>query len=128
MMRAVAMAILTIAPLVATFPLVTLAHDDGSDAAAQNEATRNFRAFLAQDWKRWMEDYPEMATHVGYPGQNRKWTDQSPAGVAAREKHLKDSLGELKKVDRASLQASEQLNYDLYEELFETANEGMNYG
>ncbi|HET7106653.1 MAG TPA: DUF885 domain-containing protein [Candidatus Acidoferrum sp.] len=128
MIRTITMAILAIAPLLAAFPLVTLAQDDRSNVTVQNEATRKFRVFLTQDWKRWMEDYPEMATHVGYPGQNRKWTDQSPAGVAAREKHLQESLAALKKMDRASLPASEQLNYDLYEELFETTNEGLKYG
>jgi uncharacterized protein (DUF885 family) len=128
MLRMITVAILAIAPLAMVFPLATLAQGGRSNEGMQNEATKKFRAFLGQDWKRWMEDYPEMATYVGYPGQNRKWTDGSPAGIAAREKHLQQSLEALKKIDRAALPASEQLNYDLYEELFETTTEGLKYG
>jgi len=128
MLRMITLAILAFAPMAAVFPLITLAQDGRSKESLQNEATKKFRAFLAQDWKRWMEDYPEMATYVGYPGQNRKWADNSLAGTAGREKHLQESLDALKKIDRAALPGSEQLNYDLYEELFETTTEGLKYG
>lgn len=96
-----------------------------SGAAAQ---PRELRAFLSADWRRWMEDYPEIATHVGYPGQNDRWTDDSPAGIARRKKHLADSLATLKAIHREDLSASEQLNFDLYLELLETAREGLQYG
>ena len=128
MLRMIALAILAIAPMAVVFPLAALAQGGRSDEGMKNEATKKFRVFLVQDWKRWMEDYPEMATFVGYPGLNQKWTDNSPAGIAAREKHLQQSLDELKKIDRTALPASEQLNYDLYEELFETTTEGLKYG
>ena len=99
-----------------------------SDAAAQSEATRQFRSFLDADWRRWMTEYPEVATHVGFPGQDDRWTDDSPAGIAQRKKHLADSLATLKSIHRAELPANEQLNFDLYLELLETANEGLQYG
>ncbi len=127
MLRVITLAILAIAPVV-VFPLAALVQGARGNEGVQNEATKKFQAFLAQDWKRWMQDYPEMATGVGYPGQNRKWTDNSPAGIAAREKHLQQSLDALKKIERASLPASEQLNYDLYEELLGTTTEGLKYG
>jgi len=128
MLRKITLAILAFAPMAVMVPSVTLAQVGRSNENMQNEATKNFRAFLAQDWKRWMEDYPEMATGVGYPGQNRRWTDDSPAGVAARESHLRESLDSLKKIERASLSPNEQLNYDLYDELLETTTEGLKYG
>jgi uncharacterized protein (DUF885 family) len=127
MLRIIALAILAIAPVL-VFPLAALAQGARGNEDVQNEATKKFQAFLAQDWKRWMQDYPEMATGVGYPGQNRKWTDNSPAGIAAREKHLQQSLDALKKIERAALPASERLNYDLYEELLDTTTEGLKYG
>jgi uncharacterized protein (DUF885 family) len=96
--------------------------------ASQAVAKKDFRAFLDADWKRWMEQYPELATGVGYPGQNRKWTDDSPEGIAAREKHLHESLATLKKFDRAALPPSEQLNYDLYLDLLQASEEGLQYG
>lgn len=97
-------------------------------SASQAEAKKNFRAYLEADWKRWMEEYPELATGVGYPGQNRKWTDDSPEGIAARERHLRESLATLKKFDRTSLPQSEQLNYDLYLDLLQASEEGLQFG
>ena len=91
-------------------------------------AAKEFRAYLDADWKRWMELYPEFATSVGYPGQNRRWTDSSPQGIEARRKHLAESLQKLKFFSREALPANEQLNFDLYRELLETAEEGVQYG
>lgn len=86
-----------------------------------------FRKYLADDWKLWMAELPEIATEVGFPGQDARWTDESPAGIAQRKKHLRDSLAELRKFDRAKLPIEERLNYDLYKELLETAEEGQKY-
>src|SRR5260370_26926391 len=98
------------------------------NASAQSDAAQKLRAFLDADWQRWMQDYPEVATYVGYPGQNDRWTDPSPAGIERRKKHLADSLATLKAVHRNDLPPSEQLNFDLYLELLETATEGLQYG
>src|SRR5215467_1618990 len=95
---------------------------------AQAAAAKVFRAYLDADWNRWMELYPELATSVGYPGQNRRWSDDSPQGIEARKAHLTDSLKKLKSFSREALSTSEQLNYDLYRELLETAEEGLQYG
>ena len=75
-----------------------------------------------------MEEYPEHATDAGFPGQDDRWTDDSPAGIARRKKHLVDSPAALKAIPRGGLPASEQLNFDIYLELLETANEGLQYG
>jgi len=98
------------------------------NASAQSDAAQKLRAFLDADWQRWMQDYPEVATYVGYPGQNDRWTDASPAGIERRKKHLADSLATLKAIHRADLPPSEQLNFDLCLELLETATEGLQYG
>ncbi len=95
---------------------------------AQSAAAQKLRAFLDADWQRWMQEYPEAATGVGYPGQNDRWTDDTPAGIERRKKHLADSLATLKAIPRNDLPPSERLNFDLYLELLETANEGLLYG
>jgi uncharacterized protein (DUF885 family) len=94
----------------------------------QTEATRQFRAYLEADWSLWMHEYPEMATGFGVPGENRRWNDHSPAGYIAHETHLRESLKSLLAMPRAALPPAEQLNYDLYRELLETAVEGLKYG
>jgi uncharacterized protein (DUF885 family) len=97
-------------------------------SGTQSEVVRQFREYLQQDWKQWMHEYPQMATGIGFPGENRHWDDHSPAGLTARENHLRESLVELKKINRAELAPSERLNYDLYRELLETTGEGLQYG
>jgi len=97
-------------------------------SAAQAEAKKAFRGYLDADWKRWLSEYPELATGVGERSFNRGWSDNSPAGIEARRKHLHESLATLKKIDRAALPASEQLNYDLYLDLLQTSEEGLQFG
>ena len=105
-------------------PLLTMAQTSSSSA----EASRKFRAYLHEDWKRWMQEYPETATLVGFPGQNRRWRDDSREGLQARIRHLHESLTKLDSIPRDRLPAEEQFNYDLYRELLETAEEGLQYG
>jgi uncharacterized protein (DUF885 family) len=108
--------------------MLVLAQSAGSRNGEQAEAARKFQAYLDNDWKRWMQQYPEMATSVGFPGQNRRWSDDSREGLEARIKHLHESLSDLKAISRNALPAREQFNYDLYRELLETAAEGLQYG
>jgi uncharacterized protein (DUF885 family) len=109
-------------------PMLALAQAVSGQVAGQTEAARKFRAYLEADWKRWMEEYPELATGVGYPGQNRRWADDSPSGIEKRKKHLGESLATLKSIAREALPESERLNYDLYLDLLETSAEGVKYG
>ena len=97
-------------------------------APTKSEAARKFRAYLDADWKAWMEQYPEIATWVGYPGQNGRWTDDSPAGIERRKKHLAESIAQLKQIRRDALPTSEKLNYDLYSQLLEASEQGLKYG
>src|SRR5207247_1656232 len=97
-------------------------------ASGTADATRKFREYLDEDWKRWMQEYPEPATSVGFPGQNRRWTDVSREGIEARIRHLHESLAKLKSISRDALPAGEQLDYDLYRQRLETTEEGLQYG
>jgi uncharacterized protein (DUF885 family) len=90
-------------------------------------APDGFRAQLDEDWKYWMAQYPETATAVGYPGQNARWTDYSQGAIDARAAHLRSSVQRIAKVDRAGLSAEDQISYDLYRELLETAAQGLQF-
>jgi uncharacterized protein (DUF885 family) len=96
--------------------------------ASPDDESRKFRAYLDADWKRWMEEYPEVATSVGYPGQDARWGDDSPTGIQRRDKHLVESIAQLKAIHREALPASEQLNFDLYSQLLDASQEGLKYG
>ncbi len=99
-----------------------------SGTPQQADTAQRFRAFLERDLKRSMEEYPEAATLTGYPSQNARWTDDSPEGIEKRRKHPGESLAELKKIDREALPESERLNFDLYLQLLEETQQGLQFG
>jgi uncharacterized protein (DUF885 family) len=94
---------------------------------SRNSATRQLRGFLDRDWKYWMTEYPHLATIFDYPGQNNRWTDLSALAIARRTRHLEQSLKELKSMRRSEMPPDEQLNYDLYRDLLETATSGLRF-
>ncbi len=98
-----------------------VAHAPGSSRA-------DLRAFLDEDWKYWMAQYPEAATAFGVPGQNARWTDYSENAIDARADHLRRSVERLKAIDRAGLEAPDQLDYDLYLEMLQAAIAGLEFG
>lgn len=97
----------------------------GTKEGSVGQATARLRDFFARDWKYWMQEYPEAATAFGYPGLNDRWTDLTPTAIERRDKHLDASLKELHAISRAELPPAEQLNYDLYESLLQTAIAGL---
>jgi uncharacterized protein (DUF885 family) len=128
MNRLLAMSLLGIVGVLLVMPMLAIAQSGANQTSAHGKAAREFRVYLEKDWKRWMEQYPETATATGFPGQNRRWSDDSREGIEARIRHLHESLAELKTIPRDALPAEEQFNYDLYRELLETAVEGLQYG
>jgi len=119
---------------VAAFALIALASSAGraqtsapARSPANTSATLRLRTFLAADWKYWVGQYPESATAYGYPGENGRWTDYSPAAIASRNQHLRESMAELEAIPRNELPASEQLNYDLYHEQLQITIQGLAY-
>ena len=90
-------------------------------------AGQDFQAQLDEDWKYWMSEYPEVATSLGYPGQNARWTDYSQAAIDARDAYLTQSAERLSAIDRAQLAADDQLHYDLYRDLVATAVQGLDF-
>ena len=132
-MRMLVMAAMGLGSALLILPMLVLGRGsteaaDGQTPQAQTEEARKFRAYLEADWKRWMEEYPDVATQVGYPGQNNRWTDDSPEGIERRKKHLAESISELKTIHREALPEREKLNFDLYLQLLDTSEQGLQYG
>jgi uncharacterized protein (DUF885 family) len=133
MIRVLTMMALSIGSASMLMPVVLLAQGatnekNSAEIRSDNDMSRKFRLYLEEDWKRWMVEYPELATSAGFPGQNRRWSDDSPAGIETRKKHLHESAAALKGFSRDSLPHAEQINYDLYSDLLSTAEEGLQYG
>jgi uncharacterized protein (DUF885 family) len=133
MIRVLTMMALSIGSASMLMPMILFAQGaanekNSAETRSDSDATRKFRVYLEEDWKRWMVEYPELATAAGFPGQNRRWSDDSPAGIETRKKHLHESAAALKGFSRDSLPHAEQINYDLYSDLLSTAEEGLQYG
>lgn len=81
-----------------------------------------------------MAQYPETATALGYPSTSAgqaigaRWTDYSAGARAARAAHLRDVVTRLDALDRSQLPARDQVSYDLYREMMESAIEGIAFG
>jgi len=97
-------------------------------AHAPTPLADGFRQLLADDWRYWMAQYPEVATSVGHPGHDGSWTDYSPEAIEARAARVRATVGELEAIDRTGLGADDRLNYDLYLDLVRTAVDGLAFG
>jgi len=86
------------------------------------------RTFLAEDWRRWLTDYPELATSFGFPGLDDRWTDDSSEGIERRKRHLAESIESLRAIDPESLRGRERTSYDLYRGLLDFAERGLAFG
>jgi uncharacterized protein (DUF885 family) len=75
-----------------------------------------------------MAQSPETATIVGLPGLNDRWTDDSPAGIEDRRRHLSEAANRLGSFDPATLSPRERLNHRLYANLLKLAQVGIGYG
>jgi uncharacterized protein (DUF885 family) len=98
-------------------------------AAAKGRETdaRRLGRLLDLRWRQQMADAPELATYVGYPGQNGRWTDQSLAAIQRRKAALTEPLRALQTINRARLGPADRLNYDLFRRGLEQALEGAKY-
>jgi uncharacterized protein (DUF885 family) len=100
----------------------------GAVARSQGTQTTEFRAFLQEDWGRWLSEYPELATSFGFPGSNDRWTDDSPTGIERRRSHLRETKARLDGIRPQDLPISDQLDFEIYRELTERATEGVGFG
>lgn len=71
------------------------------------------RGALDDAWRTLMVEFPEWATTAGYPGQNRRWTDYSPAGFERRRRAFAEPLRVLNEIRRAQLNEADRLSYDV---------------
>ncbi|HTT14613.1 MAG TPA: DUF885 domain-containing protein [Thermoplasmata archaeon] len=90
--------------------------------------SERFRQFLAADWFRWLSEYPELATAVGHPGFNDRWTDDSATGRETRQRHLTELATALPGFAASSLGTAERFDLELYRRLVDNAVAGLAFG
>ena len=84
-------------------------------------------ALFKLDWDHGMQENPEFATEVGYPGLNDRWTDNSLEAIERRKRELQAPLKVIQSIQRANLGAADQLNHDLFRRNLENAIEGTRF-
>jgi uncharacterized protein (DUF885 family) len=109
----------------ANVPLLVVAGILMAHTPQQNATTSPFHRQLDADWKYWLAQYPELATQIGITEHDSRWTDYSDAAIDRRAAYLRTSLKNLASIPRNSLNPADQVSYDLYRGLLESAVEGL---
>ena len=89
-----------------------LAMPSSAQAPTSAEA---LQTLFADEWERSLRDSPEVASSVGDTRYDDRWTDLRLGAIAAREAADRTALERLQAIDRRTLPASGQSQYDTFE-------------
>ncbi len=89
--------------------------------------TAKLHSLFEQAWEYDLKRNPEMATRLGDPRYNHRWTDYSVTALS--ENHLAEGqfLVQLSRVNRDLLPDEEKLNFDLFEQAYQQRMEAWTY-
>ena len=95
--------------------------------ATRDAAAKTLHALFNAEWDYRMQQFPEQASELGDRRWNDRWTDDSLDAYARRHQHDQQILAKLAGINRASLSAADQLNYDLFQKNYRLAVEGYKF-
>ncbi|SFN50675.1 DUF885 domain-containing protein [Dokdonella immobilis] len=98
----------------AMLTLVSPLRADESRAPGASASTA-LRALFDSEWERGLAESPENASFSGDARFNDRWTDLGRKAIEAREAEDRAALQHLRAIDRATLSAADQLDYDVFE-------------
>ena len=81
---------------------------------AASAETEKLHKLIAEEWQWQLRDDPETATANGERGHDDRLMDRSPAAWQRRREHNRETLQRIEAIDRSTLSAEDQLNYDLF--------------
>lgn len=98
-------------------PACTNIQTETTEVSKAVTADQQLESFLANDWERNMQQFPEYASYLGMGDdqQNSRWTDESLQAYEQRHLADKAALAQLQQINRAQLSPLQQTNYDLYQ-------------
>ncbi|MBI3891921.1 MAG: DUF885 domain-containing protein [Candidatus Wallbacteria bacterium] len=79
-----------------------------------DKESRKLHELFSSEWKETLRESPELATYVGVPGHDDRWTDHSFEAIERRRKRAHRTLTRLHEIDRGRLGKGDRLNHDLY--------------
>src|SRR5690606_22462201 len=95
--------------------------------AAPGSASAELHRFFDAEWERGLRESPETASYRGDARYNDRWSDLSPAAIAARQAADRTALAQLRAIDRGALPAADQLSYDVMAWQLEKSVERQQY-
>ena len=87
--------------------------------------TKRFERYIEIARNQALLDDPELATQLGDPRGQGRWTDESSDAIAQRKQCERDGLALVQSIARDKLSVSNQLNYDLLLDQLQTAVQGQ---
>jgi len=125
-----ALALAVAAPAAAIDPklteLVQQIERFAADKGPGTEAERLHRLYdLA--WNFYVRSSPELATFLGVPGSNDRWSDGSFEALEFADAAVVKMLEAAESIDRSALPDSERVHYDLFKRRLETLIEGAKF-
>jgi uncharacterized protein (DUF885 family) len=84
------------------------------DAALAQDASQRLHALFDREWEWTMRQNPVWASQTGDRRWNDRWPDVAPKAQEERAEHRRAVLKELEAIDRAQLNPTDQLNFDLF--------------
>ncbi|MFI5105932.1 MAG: DUF885 family protein, partial [Terriglobales bacterium] len=100
------------------FVLLLFTLGAGLQAAPRSQGSKALHDLFAATWDHDMQERPEAASEMGDRRWNDRWTDNSLEAYARRDRHNREVLAQLAKINRNGLSASDQLNYDLFQKRY----------
>lgn len=93
---------------------------EGSLNDSPSGAARQLHELFKIEWDYELEQDPVHASELGDRRWNGRWPEVSLAAVRNRHEHRVGVLARLKDIQRSKLSPADQLNYDLFEEQYQT--------
>ncbi|HLG94507.1 MAG TPA: DUF885 domain-containing protein [candidate division Zixibacteria bacterium] len=120
LLLAAVLSAMSLAPQIASAQSQTSAFQKSLTDFIQSQGKSADSARLAQlfdlYWKYNMEENPEWATYIGYPGLNDKWGDRSLAAIERRKKENLSIMEAVNSITKEKLSENDRLNYDLFKD------------
>ncbi|QFU76670.1 DUF885 domain-containing protein [Halioglobus maricola] len=95
---------------------------------AHANASDELDALLQQHWDWFLEQSPETRTYRGETRGNDRWNNNSSEAIEQRYKQRAAFLDTLEEIDRNSLNAEQQLNYDMFLRLLSLRQQRQDLG
>lgn len=87
---------------------------------AEDKQSEQLHALFDSEWERTMKESPTWASQLGDRRYGRFWEDLSEAAIQESQRKDRAALATLRKIDINTLSETDQLNYRLFEQEYDT--------